>query len=50
MTDAGFEDPSSFIVFYHAKIGTEIKPQIVEGLCDGSILIVICTDAVGMVC
>jgi superfamily II DNA helicase RecQ len=47
---AGFEDPSSFIVFYHAKIGTERKRQIVEGLCDGSIQIAICTDAVGMVC
>ncbi|EDQ99758.1 uncharacterized protein LACBIDRAFT_315230 [Laccaria bicolor S238N-H82] len=48
--DAGFEDPSSFIVFYHAKIGTARKREIEEELRKGNVRIAICTDAVGMGC
>jgi superfamily II DNA helicase RecQ len=47
--DAGLEDPSSFIVFYHAKIGTTRKREIEEELRKGNIHIAVCTDAVGMV-
>lgn len=47
--DAGLDNPSSLIVFYHAKIGTTRKREIEEELRKGNIRVAVCTDAVGMV-
>ena len=42
-------DPSC-IAFYHAKVGEKRKRELEEKLRRGEIRILVCTDAVGMVC
>ena len=42
--------PESCIVFYHARIGEKHKRELKEKLQKGEIRILVCTDAVGMVC
>jgi superfamily II DNA helicase RecQ len=42
--------PESCIAFYHARIGEKRKRQLEEMLRQGEIHILVCTDAVGMVC
>ena len=41
--------PTSCIAFYHALIGQEWKHDIEDGLHTGSIRILFCTEALGMV-
>lgn len=48
--DAGLHQPETFIAFYHAKVGSVRKCELEELLCKGKICILVCTDAVGMVC
>ncbi|KAJ3518750.1 hypothetical protein NMY22_g13524 [Coprinellus aureogranulatus] len=43
-------DPSEFIVFYHAKVGSKRKREIEEGIRNGRVRLVFCTDALGMGC
>lgn len=43
------EDPEVWIAFYHAKVGAKRKRELEEKLRNGTIRILICTDAVGMV-
>ena len=40
----------SCIAFYHARIGEKRKRELEEKLRKGEIHILVCTDAVGMVC
>jgi superfamily II DNA helicase RecQ len=40
----------SCIAFYHARIGEKRKRELEEKLRNGEIHILVCTDAVGMVC
>ena len=42
--------PPECIVFYHAKIGSARKREIEIQLQEGRIRIVVCTEAMGMVC
>jgi Superfamily II DNA helicase len=42
--------PAACIAFYHAKIGEKRKRELEEKLRMGEIRILVCTDAVGMVC
>ncbi|KZP06507.1 hypothetical protein FIBSPDRAFT_754868 [Athelia psychrophila] len=41
--------PEDCITFYHAKVGAKRKRELEELLRQGKILVMICTDAVGMV-
>ena len=40
----------SCIAFYHARIGEKRKRELKEKLRRGEVRILVCTDAVGMVC
>jgi superfamily II DNA helicase RecQ len=42
--------PETSIAFYHARIGEKRKRELEEKLREGGIRILVCTDAVGMVC
>jgi superfamily II DNA helicase RecQ len=42
--------PESCIAFYHARIGKRQKWELEEMLRRGEIRVLVCTDAVGMVC
>lgn len=42
--------PIDCIAFYHAKIGEKRKRELEEKLRTGGIRILVCTDAIGMVC
>jgi len=42
--------PRDCIAFYHAKVGTKRKRELEELLQEGKVRILVCTDAVGMVC
>jgi superfamily II DNA helicase RecQ len=44
------ELPESCIAFYHARVGEKQKRKLEELLRRGEICILVCTDAVGMVC
>lgn len=48
--DEGLSNPEDFIVYYHAKISASDKRDIEERLRRGEVRIIVCTDAVGMVC
>lgn len=45
----GIEGAEQGIVFYHTKIGSKRKREIEEGIRNGTVRLLVCTDAVGMV-